>query len=264
MLMRLLFFLCLALIIIPEFSHADHGQDTSSDALYITAIEPETLTHEEPNLVKLYFQNEEGEAIGIEEFEVIHTEPIHLLIIEPNLEDYHHKHPQELEKGTYHFTLSPTSACNYKIWVDVKRKDKAQQYIPVSLKGSENCTPNINKVPSLSASTAGYNFDLKIDEALKAGEHITATLNITKDGQPVSTLEPLMGAFAHLVGFYDDYETIAHIHPLGKEPESDNERGGPELKFHLSPEKAGFLKLFAQVKVKDVEIFVPFSLVIEE
>jgi hypothetical protein len=258
-------FLFLLALMLPNLALAGHGEEEQlPDNIYITAIEPETLIPEEANEVTLYIQNEIGEPVGIEAFEVVHTEPIHLLIIEPNLSDYHHKHPSvSKESGKYHFTFSPASACSYKIWADVKRVGKPSQYIPITLNGSEDCKINIDKTPSLSASTAGYDFKLNIDGNLKAGEQITASLHISRDGNPVNTLEPLMGAFAHLVGFYDDYQAIAYIHPMGTEPKDDTERGGPELNFHINPDRAGLLRLFAQVKIKDVEIFVPFNLNIE-
>ena len=86
---------------------------------------------------------------------------------------------------------------------------------------------------------------------------------LSKDGQPVNFLEPVMGAFAHMVGFYEDYETIAHIHPMGAEPTKDTERGGPTLRFHIEPEQAGYLKLFAQVQIDGKQVFAPFSILVK-
>ncbi|MBX9703184.1 MAG: hypothetical protein K2X39_03430, partial [Silvanigrellaceae bacterium] len=55
------------------------------------------------------------------------------------------------------------------------------------------------------------------------------------------------------------FKSIVHIHPMGTEPSNPTERGGPDLQFHLQPEKPGFIKLFVQVKVKGKEIFAPFE-----
>ena len=51
--------------------------------------------------------------------------------------------------------------------------------------------------------------------------------------------------------------------PMGKEPESDSERGGPQLEFHIEPESSGFIKLFAQIKINGKDIFAPFGLMVE-
>ena len=88
-------------------------------------------------------------------------------------------------------------------------------------------------------------------------------MSISKDGKPVDFLEPVMGAFAHMVGFYEDYETIAHIHPMEKEPTENTERGGPILRFHIEPEQSGHLKLFAQVQINGKQVYAPFSISVE-
>jgi len=86
---------------------------------------------------------------------------------------------------------------------------------------------------------------------------------VTKGGQPFTGLEPVMGAFAHVVGFTEDYNSVLHVHPMGKEPTSDAERGGPKLEFHIEPEKTGFVKLFAQVRIDGKDIFAPFGITVK-
>ncbi|MGE0754702.1 MAG: hypothetical protein AB7L92_06035 [Alphaproteobacteria bacterium] len=38
-------------------------------------------------------------------------------------------------------------------------------------------------------------------------------------GMPVRDLEPVMGAYAHMVGFSADGNRIIHCHPVGDEPQ---------------------------------------------
>jgi hypothetical protein len=68
-----------------------------------------------------------------------------------------------------------------------------------------------------------------------------------------------MGSFAHIVVFSEDMKTVVHIHRMGDEPSKETDRGGPELEIHMEPKKAGFVKIFAQIKIKGKELFVPFS-----
>jgi hypothetical protein len=90
-----------------------------------------------------------------------------------------------------------------------------------------------------------------------------ASITISKDGKPFDKLEPVLGTFAHVVAFSDDYHSVLHIHPLGAEPKNDEDRGGPTMQFHLIPEKAGFAKLFAQVLIGGKQLFVPFGVLIK-
>lgn len=242
-----------------DHSAHDHSQQAGEQELFITSISPNKLKAGEENEVILYIQDKQAKPVDVSRFEVVHTRPVHLLIIEPELNDYHHEHPDQKATGQYAFSFTPQTACSYRAWVDIQLKDSHQQYIPVDLQGAKNCEEPIQKTVNLEASSQGYDFKLKLEGDLKAGEAVFANMSISKDGQPVDFLEPVMGAFAHMVGFYEDYETIAHIHPMGKEPTEDTERGGPTLRFHIEPEQAGYLKLFAQVQIDGKQVFAPFG-----
>ena len=75
----------------------------------------------------------------------------------------------------------------------------------------------------------------------------------------MTRLEPVMAAFAHLVGFYEDGHTVVHLHPVGPEITDANLRGGPDLEFKFYPPKPGFIKLFCQVQVGGKAVFAPFG-----
>lgn len=120
-----------------------------------------------------------------------------------------------------------------------------------------------NKTASMTSTVDGYTFTLALDSEPKAGAAVMGNITVTKDGKPFTQLEPVMGAFAHVVGFTEDYNSVLHIHPMGKEPTSDTERGGPKLEFHIEPKTAGFVKLFAQVRIDGKDIFAPFGVTVK-
>jgi hypothetical protein len=68
-----------------------------------------------------------------------------------------------------------------------------------------------------------------------------------------------MGAYAHLVGFSADGKSIIHAHPMGEEPTSADDRGGPRLSFHVAPESAGATQFYLQIKRAGKEVMVPFG-----
>ncbi|MES2571534.1 MAG: hypothetical protein V4710_15955 [Verrucomicrobiota bacterium] len=45
--------------------------------------------------------------------------------------------------------------------------------------------------------------------------------------------EPVMNAFAHLIGFYNDYQTVVHLHSSGGDILTPEARGGPSLGFQF-------------------------------
>ena len=50
-----------------------------------------------------------------------HTQKIHLLAVDPSLEDYQHLHPvpDDLFDGIWHFTLTPKAFGEYRIFLDL-------------------------------------------------------------------------------------------------------------------------------------------------
>lgn len=194
----------------------------------------------------------------------IHTKKLHLLIVDPSLSDYHHIHPVAGKNpGEYVFDFTPMKNGRYRVWADiVPVATGKQEYVRADMGSPAAEKPVIDKTPRLTASVKGYDFALTLDGTPKAGAPLMAELTVTKDGKPFAELEPVMGAFAHVVGFTEDYNSVLHIHPMGKEPSRDNARGGPTLSFHLEPKAPGFVKLFAQVRIDGQDVFVPFGLTV--
>ena len=145
--------------------------------------------------------------------------------------------------------------------MDVTPVGAAQQYIPVELKGEKPCgAPCVEKTVASEGESGGLKANLTFEKPLTAGAADMGKITITdKDGKPITDLEPVMGAFAHVVAFYEDFATVAHVHPMGEEPKSETERGGPDLMFHLEPEKTGFLKIYVQVQRGGKSIFIPLG-----
>ncbi|KTD01232.1 hypothetical protein [Legionella feeleii] len=206
-----------------------------------------------------------NQPINLRDLNEVHTQKIHLLIIDDNLSDYTHTHPQATNKaGVYQFTWQPTQKnATYRIWADlVPTKTNRQEYVISNLLSAPQNTLRSAHQLARENTVDGYTFKLSFDQKqLKVGKPALGTIHITDTkGNPVRSLESVMGAYAHIVGFNDDFKTIVHIHPMGSEPQKSSDRGGPELQFHLVPEKAGFTKLYAQVKINGKELFVPFGI----
>ena len=96
---------------------------------------------------------------------------------------------------------------------------------------------------------------------VQAGVARRLTITVTDPaGQPVAGLEPVMQAFAHLAGFYDDLRTLEHVHPTGGDILNPALRGGPALGFLFYPPRASFIRLCCQLKIGGTMIFAPFNL----
>lgn len=205
-----------------------------------------------------------------DDLQEMHTKKIHLLIIDPSLTDYHHEHPIPTQvPGDYTFTITPTKGGIYKAFVELTpNESNSAIYLPVELTIHGKAEP---VVPNSAAKSGqlqkaqeinGFVFTTTIDtQTLKAHQAYTLDIHISdaKTQKPVTILEPVMGAFAHMVGFSQDRKQIVHVHPIGKKPLQSDARGGPNLSFSISFPTSGFYRLFAQVQIRGEMIFVPLD-----
>lgn len=267
--------LFLALVMnVAAIVHADHHinhEHSSKQSSAQPTIKLSILPIEDKDQgkhVKMKLSKLEDESpVPPELLKEMHTEKVHLLIIDDSLTDYSHIHPKPTkEPGVYEFDWAPTKKdANYRMWADLHPLDTDQQEYAIADLTASQTKGTIDKTPSSESTLDGLTFKLSFENPeLQAGKATMGKVTITDDkGKPVTNLEPLMGAFAHIVGFSYDFQSIVHIHPMGKEPTNPSDRGGPDLQFHIEPEKAGFLKLFVQVKINGKEIFAPFGLVVK-
>jgi len=201
---------------------------------------------------------------------VMHTQRIHLLIVDQTLADYHHEHPTATDTpGEYIFTFSPSKPGAYRIFADVVPAASCiQEYVVADLKSDSAGGQIDDRATELKTTLDEMQFKLSFDPKalpLRAGEPVLGELTVTAaDGKPYRGLEPVMGAFGHFVGFNEDHATVVHVHPAGVEPTDPKQRGGPTLPFFLYAPKPGYMRFYAQVRVEGVDRFVPFGLNIAE
>ena len=214
--------------------------------------------------VKVRLQRRDGAPVLIKDLMVMHTQPIHLLIVDPSLTDYHHEHPVPTDvPGEYAFSFTPTKSSSYRIWADLVPADSGvQEYPAVELPGTGTPGPIGDMSGKFATVAGGYTFRLTFENgALPRAKQVRVMHIEIADaaGKPIRQLEPVMAAFAHLVGFYEDYRSVVHLHPEGGDVTRDDLRGGPILGFKFYPPRPGFLRLFCQVVIDGKTIFAPFN-----
>ena len=210
----------------------------------------------------LHLRRVHDEPVTPEELVETHTRKIHLLIVDASLTDYHHEHPQPTKTpGDYAFAFTPTKPGSYFAWADLRPLPLGlQEYDKTIIAGTGQSDPLTDKATRLEADSEGYHFALSLEkDEVQAGKVSTAKLRVTRDGKDFTQLEPVMAAFAHLVGFNEDDETVLHMHPVGAPILNGAERGGPTLEFKIYATKPGFTRLFAQVQIDGRQVFAPFG-----
>lgn len=246
-----------------ESATADAPMDPNAPMATATAVVDGAFGSGKPVTVTLQLVDMMGgEPMGPEAFELAHTQKIHALGVDPSLTDYSHSHPEPTAKpGEWTFAFTPKFNRPYHVWLDVKPIGGSHAYVMLTLNDKAAMAP-VEKVSSLTAKSGDLTAQLNFDAPLIAGQAAMGHLQIKRAGSPFAALEPVMGAYSHIVGISEDWTTIAHVHPMGVEPTQASDRGGPSIDFHLEPQQAGFLKVFAQIQVDGKDVFLPFGVVV--
>lgn len=202
-----------------------------------------------------------GKPVGPRDLAVSHTELLHLLVVDPSLGDYQHIHPKPAgEAGAWEFEMTPQRAGLYRVFAD---------FVPIAtglgLYAHADFTvpgePGARIEPGAATLIDGYRYEFTLRGGeLRAGRTAELDLGISAPDGGVVPLEPVMGAYAHVVAFDLDRNGFAHLHPLAADPLAPPDANRPRLEFQVTIPKAGRYIVWGQVNMGGGDRFAPFSL----
>lgn len=220
------------------------------------------LIPEEPITLALILRDENGKVLRASDLMASHTQKIHVQAIDPTLQDYHHLHPTTKTADDTVFTTEwiPQTSGPYRLFVATTRADDGQALAgSIDLPGPFQIDESVKLIPTNTAQIEGYQFILLgADRPLPSSTTQTLTLQVTQNDQGTTTLEPILGAFAHLAGFTQDGDQIIDANPVGPPVTDDTARAGPQIPFQLTLPRPGPYPLFLHVKLAGRVITVPF------
>jgi hypothetical protein len=202
-----------------------------------------------------------GKPVAPEDLIVAHTRKLHLLIVDPTLNDYQHVHPEPGRRpGDWVFALTPNRSGLYRVFADFTPAATQRGLYTSADFTVPGAVARVVREANTTAQAMGFNFELVLPPVFRAGQPVDLKFRIEtqgRDKKPVP-LQPVMGAFAHLVAFDEARSGFAHLHPnetdLAKPPDSLR----PELNFKVTIPEPGRYVIWAQVNLGGSEIFVPF------
>lgn len=219
--------------------------------------------------VVLNLETSGGMSIAPHELAITHTEKMHLMVIDPSLEDYHHLHPKaEGLEGRYDFEFRPERAGTYRVFTEIVPVRSRRQAIALS----ELEVPGVAEEPHFERSTSsivdGLRFELLgAPQNLKTGRDYQFELKVrdAETGERVD-LEIVMGAKGHMVAFDAHAMGFAHMHPVDSvlsvrtasivSAPTDE----PDLNFLFNVPNPGWYRLFAQIQIEGEAVFGKFDL----
>jgi hypothetical protein len=178
-------------------------------------------------------------------FAVDQTKRMHFYAIRSDLTGFQHLHPTMAQDGTWSAplaTLQPGTWRLYASFVPDGGAGKGKDFVlSRTVKVSGMAMPDPLPKASGTATVDGYTVTVKGDPMAGMAHQLTAT--VTKDGKPVTDLQPYLDTYAHLTAFHQGDLAFAHLHP---ETEVDGDHGGPTLSFHAQFPQSGNWRMFLQ------------------
>jgi hypothetical protein len=221
--------------------------------------------------VDLHLETSGGMSIAAHELAVTHTEKMHIMLIDPSLQDYHHVHPKSggLD-GIYRFSFTPNKAGNYRVFTEIVPLRSRRQAIALS-EFEVTGKPNDAKFKrSIQSLVNGVHFELVgAPEVLKTGRDYSLDLNVRNEDGSSIILETVMGSKGHMVAFDAEAKGFAHMHPVDDVITSRTAglggvgREDSKLAFLFNVPNPGWYRLFAQIQVKGEALFGHFDLYVK-
>ena len=173
-------------------------------------------------------------------FDVEHDKRMHLIVVRRDTAGFQHVHPVMDHDGTWRIHLTGVQPGSYRAFADFTPTGGEGTTLGVDLAVPGAFEPAAYG-PSRVARVDGY--EVRLDGDLVAGQTSKVTLTVTKDGAPVTDLQPYLGAYGHLVALRTGDLAYLHVHPDG-EPGDGKTAPGPAVTFYAEVPTATTYRLF--------------------
>ncbi|WP_448638750.1 hypothetical protein [Geodermatophilus sp. URMC 63] len=216
----------------PPSAHADEATGHAEDAGHAAAAAPDTdlpgglaVSHDGHTLdlgstalpagdaVPLSFRLLGPDGEPVTAYETVHEQDLHLVAVRRDLTGYQHVHPDLAPDGTWTTTLALTPG-SWRVVADATPSALGRGVVlgaDLAVGGASEPVPL--PPPAPTAEVDGYTVTL--DGGLVAGRESEVVLTVTRDGVPVTDLQPYLGARGHLVALRAGDLGYLHVHPTG-------------------------------------------------
>ena len=168
-----------------------------------------------------------------------HERRMHLIIVRRDLTGYQHLHPTLDASGTWSVRLRLPTAGVYRAYADFRTGGRAMT-LATDLFVAGPFTPVALPAPAAVDTVDGYRAGLSAPQA-RAGTSAGLQYELSRDGRPITDVEPYLGADGHLVALREGDLAFLHVHP----EESD---APGVIRFTAALPSAGRYRLFLQFK----------------
>lgn len=182
------------------------------------------------------------DGAAVTEFTPTHDKQMHLILARRDLSGFQHVHPTMDTAGTWRIPMTFAAAGDYRAFADfAPRGSQDAITLGADVAVAGNYAPTALPVPTHTATVDGYTVELEGN--LAPGRTSKLTLTVSKDGLPVTDLQPYLAAYGHLVALRDGDLAYLHVHPDGA-PGDGRTKAGPQITFFAEIPSTGDYRLY--------------------
>jgi hypothetical protein len=217
--------------------HTPAGLASSRGGYTLT---PTTTTIAPGNVDDFSFRVTGPDGSPVTRFNTKHDKQMHLIVVRRDTSGYQHLHPEMNRDGTWHVPMRLPYGGTYRVFADFAPTGGEDQTLGVDVSAPGTFAP-AEYPPSRVAEVDGY--QVRLDGELTAGKSSPVALTVSKDGRPVTDLQPYLAAYGHLVALRGGDLAYLHVHPEGA-PGDGRTPAGPAITFQAEVPSAGTYRLF--------------------
>lgn len=222
----------------PETRDLPAGLTATMDG-YTLALEESVLPAGAS--VPLAFRVLDDAGAPLTSYQRLHDKELHLIVVRRDLTGFQHVHPERAPDGTWRTSVALRPG-DWRVFADFAASGADGPIAlgaDLAVAGSYDPQP---LGPATSTTTVdGYTVELTGD--LESGAESELTLSVSRDGRPVSDLQPYLGSYGHLVVLRAGDLGYLHVHPAGS-PGDGVTPAGPGITFFATAPSAGSYRLF--------------------
>ena len=225
---------------VPERSSADADELPAGLAIsrdgYTLDLRTPVVESRAP--LELVFVIEGPDGRPLTDYSIEHDKELHLVVVGRDSAGYAHMHPTRGADGVWAVTAPALAPGSYRVLADFVPAGGGGLTLGADLTVPGDHQPTPLPAPSGSVTVAGY--DVSFAGELVGGSKSEVTVTVTRGGEPVTNLQPYLGALGHLVAIrYGDLAYL-HVHPL----DAADRAGGPQVRFAVEVPTAGVYGLY--------------------
>ena len=276
-------FACLivaAIFGIQQFSAAVQNAQASADpalsALGVGRPHANLALHTTPDLpqagqpLTLTLDLSDGSTgLPVEDLIPHHDALLHLVVISADGAFYSHIHPPRVAPGRYAIAITPDRPGRYTAYAEIQRQDSGTQVIVRDFELGGAAVAAAQPAPGFGArDVAGMQVQVSSSlTPLRAGKQATLTFSFSRDGKPVSDLQPWLSMGGHMIARSADGATFAHVHAVGPMAPSgvlaSGVAYGPDVRFVYTFPQPGRYQIWGQFRHEQQIVTVPLEVSVE-